>query len=151
GPSDAVIIYVSGHGTALKINSQNFGWLIAADSNVSLDEQNQAVLNKEAIPMANIWEAIVQSPARHMMLFADTGAAGTLVRRRGRPDIPVWRENFARVGREAMVATASSGVAKEDETLGHGRLTSALLAELKARASTGDPFLIDSIFDRVRE
>lgn len=129
---DTFVVYLSGHGTMVGQRYYFIPHDFHGEAN-SLEDDIRAL----AIPADILGDAISEIPAKKRILIFDTCASGGAleVNRQGR-DPFAFRGAIEKLGQQegvfTLAACSAGAEAQEIEELGHGVLTYALLAGLKA-------------------
>jgi hypothetical protein len=124
-PEDAVILYFAGHGFA---DAKNETYLAAADTQLT-------ALRETGIAARTLQEYWAEIPAARKVLITDACHGGGLPNQRGIGGVRVSPAP-AEAGKASIILTASSPdeVSLEDESLGQGLFTTALLNGLRGDA-----------------
>ena len=140
GADDRILVYFSGHGQTVKVGAGgDMGFLIPHDADVDLaDMENAGPFLGSCLPMKAVWDYLVSSPAKHVLLLADACYSGLLAKPRAIESIN--EDALASLASRRAVQVVTAGrrgeVSYELSQYGHGAFTYKLLEELKARAST---------------
>ncbi len=131
---DTLLFFLAGHGAMV---GQRY-YFIAHDFQTRADRSRDDDIREQGIPVDTLGDVLSLGPALKRMLILDTCASGgavDLFRLAGRNAF-TFRGEIERLSRSQGVyvisATAATEEAKEAEVLGHGVLTYALLAGLRA-------------------
>jgi len=137
---DRIFVYFSGHGQTVSLpGGGQEGFLIPSDAKVDLTHiDNAAPYLRSCLQMAEIWDYLQSTPAKHVLLVADACYSGTLVQNRALDISPGALVAMAsKRALQVITAGAKGETSTELDEYGHGAFTYKLLEELKSRAAGG--------------
>lgn len=132
GPDSALVVFFAGHGQTVERDSYGReGFLVPYDAAVDLaDTSNLEEWRSQAISMREVSNLLVQMKARHVLLMVDACFSGFIGKRSvvgSRPDLELLIERNSRI---VLTAGTENEIAIENEEIGHGVFTKALLEQL---------------------
>ncbi|MCS6923578.1 MAG: right-handed parallel beta-helix repeat-containing protein [Fimbriimonadales bacterium] len=155
---DAVLIFFATHGVTLFARADQY-FLVPYDARISPDDPspNPADFNRSCVSLSSIHSTLRTSPARQVVLIADTCFSGELGEQRDLGTPRYSPEQLRRWAMEPAVIVLTAGtsrqVAWESGAWGaHGALAKAIVDELRTHAERhpGEGLAIGDLARRVR-
>jgi uncharacterized caspase-like protein len=161
-PEDLFIVYLAGHGVALRLSGDNDTYCYLAQEARSTDLTDPAVRAASSITSDEMVEWIKQVPALKQVMILDTCAAGAAQaklsesRNLSSDQIRAIERLKDRTGFHVLMGSAADKVSYETSQFSQGLLTYALLEGMKGAALLKDEFIdVSKLFqyaaDRVPE
>jgi uncharacterized caspase-like protein len=161
-PEDLFIVYLAGHGVALRLSGDNDTYCYLAQEARSTDLTDPAVRAASSITSDEMVDWIKQVPALKQVMILDTCAAGAaasrLIENRNvsSDQVRAIERLKDRTGFHVLMGSAADRVSYETSQFSQGLLTYALLEGMKGAALLKDEFIdVSKLFqyaaDRVPE
>lgn len=150
---DRVIIYFSGHGHSIKRPHDEGveGYIVPQDAKIDLSESdNLGEVGRYCLRMGEIWNSLIDCPARHILFIADSCYSGVIANSVGnRGKEPMMIEKMRSHAVQALTAGEAGQTSQELENLAHGLFTYHLIKTLKEWANEGRTFEVGTLYNTV--
>lgn len=146
-PGDILVVYLSGHGIALRLSGDNDTYCYLTREARGTDLTDEALRREQSITSDEMTEWIKQIPALKQVMMLDTCAAGaaqtdlTKMRNLSPDQIRALDRLKDRTGFHILMGAAADKVSYETSQYNQGLLTYALLEGMKGAALREDDFI----------